>query len=114
MEIVNVSGIFSDAFWYVAPVIVTVTTAVAGFLNQVFKVQNNTVKQVIAWAVASVLSVLSWLVGLISFGTPVWVGVVALCVATGLSSNGFYDISVIKKFVKSWFPDSATVKIEKN
>ena len=111
MEIVNVSGIFSDAFWYVA---VIITTAVTGLLNQVFKVQNKIVKQVIAWTVASVLSVLSWLVGLISFNEPVWVGVVALCVATGLSSNGFYDISVIKKFVKSWFPDSATVKIEKN
>ena len=113
MEIVNVSGIFSDAFWYIAPIIVTIATAVAGFFNQVFKVQNNSVKQVIAWVVASVLSVLSWLFGFISFGTPVWVGVVALCVVTGLSSNGFYDISVIKKFVKSWFPDSATVKIEK-
>lgn len=102
--VINVAGIFSDAFWYIAPAIVTVTTAVAGFINQLFNVQKNSVKQAIAWGVAAVLSVLSWLIGLISFGTPTWVGVVALCVVTGLSSNGFYDIKAVKKFVKTWFP----------
>lgn len=113
MEAINVIGIFSDAFWYVAPTIVTITTAVAGFFNQIFNVQSNTVKQVIAWALAAVLSVASWAIGAISFGQPVWVGVVALAVVTGLSSNGFYDIEVIKKFIKSWFPNKAIVKIEK-
>ena len=95
----NLIGIFSDTFWYVAPIIVAVTTSVTGFLNQWFKVEQNWLKQVMSWGVASVLSVVSWLLGLITFGTPTWVGVVALCVVTGLSSNGFYDISVIKSFV---------------
>ena len=112
METINVAGIFSESFWYIAPLIVTLTTAIAGFINQQFKVQNNTVKQVIAWALASLLSVAAWLLKFIAFGSPVWVGVVALCVVTGLSSNGFYDINVIKKFVKSWFPDKVTVQKE--
>ena len=112
METINVVGIFSDAFWYIAPLIVTLTTAIAGFINQQFKIQNDTVKQVIAWALSSLLSVASWLLKFIAFGSPVWVGVVALCIVTGLSSNGFYDIKVIKKFIKSWFPDKVTVQKE--
>lgn len=107
---INVVGIFSDAFWYIAPIIVTLTTAAAGFINQIFKVEKKGVKQLIAWATASVFSVVSWAIGAITFGQPVWLGVVALCVTTGLSSNGLYDIDTIKKFIKTWFPDKVSVQ----
>lgn len=99
METNIIAGIFSETFWYVAPIIITVTTTLTGFLNQWFKIDQNWLKQVLSWAVAAVFSVASWLLGLISFGNPTWLGVVALCIVTGLSSNGFYDISVIKSFV---------------
>ena len=99
METNIIAGIFSEAFWYVAPIIITITTTLTGFLNQWFKIDQNWLKQVLSWAVASVFSVASWLLGLISFGNPTWLGVVALCIVTGLSSNGFYDINVIKSFV---------------
>ena len=112
METINVVGIFSESFWYIAPILVTLTTTVTGFLNQLFKVQSNAVKQILSWVVASLLSVGAWLLKLVLFGNPTWLGVVALCVVTGLSSNGFYDIKTIKNFIKSWFPDEVTVKKE--
>lgn len=101
----GIIGIFSEAFWYIAPLIVTLTTSVTGILNQWFDIEQNWLKQVISWGVASVFSVLAGLLGFISFGQPTWVGIVALCVVTGLSSNGFYDISTIKNFVGKWFPN---------
>ena len=107
---VNVVGIFSEAFWYIAPILVTLTTAVTGFVNQLFKIEKNWLKQTLAWVFASLFSVAAWALKLIAFGNPVWLGVVALCVVTGLSSNGFYDIKTIKNFIKSWFPDKVTVQ----
>lgn len=107
---VNLGGFFSEAFWYIAPTIVTLTTAIAGAINQWFKVESNGAKQAVAWGVAALLSVAAWGLKLITFTQPVWVGIVALSVVTGLSSNGFYDIEVIKKFVKTWFPDKVTVQ----
>ena len=78
MDIIN--GIFSEAFWWIAPILMTLTVALAG-----------------------VLSVGAWALKLIAFGDPVWLGVVCLCVVVGLSSNGVYDIPAIKAFVDSWF-----------
>lgn len=112
METINVVGIFSDSFWYIAPILVTLTTTITGFVNQLLKVQNDTVKQVLSWVVASGVSVAAWALKLIAFGSPAWVGVVALCVVTGLSSNGLYDISTIKRFIKSWFPDKVIIQKE--
>ena len=75
MEIIY--GIFSESFWWVAPILMTLTVAISGVIN-------------------------GWL-KLVTFGDPVWLGVVALCVVVGLSSNGLYDIPTIKAFVDSWF-----------
>lgn len=99
METNIIAGIFSDAFWYVAPIIITITTTVTGYLNQWLKIDQNWLKQLVSWLVASLCSVASWVFGFISFGNPTWIGIVALCVVTGLSSNGFYDISAIKTFI---------------
>lgn len=101
MEIVK--GIFSESFWYIAPLLMTLTVAIAGVINGAFKIVKGIWPQVVAWAVGAVLSVCAWLLKLIEFGDPVWLGVVMLAIVVGLSSNGVYDIPTIKAFVDKWF-----------
>lgn len=101
METIN--GIFSTNFWYIAPILVTLTTSLSGVFNQIFKFDKGWLKQLISWVIGSGLSVGFWELNFIDFGTPVWVGIVSLCVVVGLASNGFYDIPTIKNFVNSWF-----------
>lgn len=96
-------GIFSESFWWAAPLLMTLTVALAGVINGAFKT-SGFVSQLVAWVVASLLSVGAWAIKLIEFGDPVWLGVVALCIVVGLASNGMYDIPTIKAFVDSWFP----------
>ena len=98
-----VTGIFSESFWYIAPILVTFTTAVAGLINQGFNVGPAWAKQLISWIVGAVSAVGAWGLKFITFGNPVWLGVVALSVVVGLSSNGFYDIPTIKNWVNTWF-----------
>lgn len=101
MEIIK--GIFSEAFWYIAPLLMTLTVALAGLINGACKISKPVWKQVIAWAIGSGLSVAAWGLKLIEFGNPVWLGIVMLCIVVGLSSNGIYDIPAIKAFVDKWF-----------
>jgi hypothetical protein len=100
MEIIN--GIFSEAFWWIAPILVTLTVALAGVINGWTKAHGFWA-QLTAWLVGSGLSAGAWALKVIEFGDPVWLGVVCLCVVVGLSSNGVYDIPTIKAFVDSWF-----------
>ena len=100
MDIIN--GIFSENFWWIAPILMTITVSLAGVINGLVKAQGFWC-QLIAWVVGSLLSVGAWAIKLITFGEPVWLGVVALCVVVGLSSNGVYDVPAIKAFVDSWF-----------
>lgn len=99
----NISGIFSTEFWYIAPILVTITTTIAGVINQAIKINQGWIKQIVSWIIASGLSVGAWALKMIAFGNPVWLGIVCLCVVVGLSSNGFYDIPTIKNFINSWF-----------
>jgi len=99
----DITGIFSESFWYVAPIIMTMTVTITGTINGKFKIVNGIWPQIVSWVVATLLSVASWFFGFITMGEPVWVGVVMLCVVVGLSSNGIYDIPTIKNFVDSWF-----------
>ena len=101
MEIIT--GIFSESFWWAAPILMTLTVALTGVINGAFKVTSGFLPQLISWVVGSLLSVGAWAIELVKFGDPVWLGVVALCVVVGLSSNGIYDIPTIKAFVDSWF-----------
>ena len=101
MEIIK--GIFSEAFWYIAPLLMTLTVAIAGFINGAFKITKGMLPQIVAWVVGAILSVIAWALQLIQFGEPVWLGVVMLAVVVGLSSNGVYDIPTIKAFVDKWF-----------
>jgi hypothetical protein len=98
-----VLGIFSESFWWVAPILVTMTTALAGLINQGFKIQQGWLKQLISWVLGAGLSVGALAIKMITFGDPVWLGVVCLCVVVGLASNGFYDISVIRNWINTWF-----------
>lgn len=99
----TIVGIFSENFWWVAPILVTMTTALAGLVNQGLKIQKGWLKQLISWIFGAALSVGAWALKIITFGDPVWLGVVCLCVVVGLAANGFYDISVIKNWINTWF-----------
>ena len=103
MDIIN--GIFSEAFWWIAPILMTLTVALAGVINGWTKAEGFWA-QFTAWIVGAGLSVGAWALKLIAFGDPVWLGIVCLCVVVGLSSNGVYDIPAIKAFVDSWFKKS--------
>lgn len=99
----TIVGIFSESFWWVAPILVTMTTALAGLVNQGLKIQKGWLKQLISWIFGAALSVGAWALKIITFGDPVWLSVVCLCVVVGLAANGFYDISVIKNWINTWF-----------
>ena len=99
----NISGIFSESFWYMTPILTVATTTLAGLLNGWIK-PNAIWKQVIAWVVGAVLSVAAYFAGLVQIEPPC-PGVVMLVIVVGLSSNGVYDIPTIKNFITSWFPD---------
>ena len=101
MEIIK--GIFSESFWYIAPLLMTATVALAGLINGAFKITKGMWPQIVAWVVGAILSVCAWALQLIEFGEPVWLGVLMLAIVTGLSSNGVYDIPTIKAFVDKWF-----------
>ena len=96
-------GIFSESFWYVAPILVAMTTGIAGLINRGFNIQKAWAKQLISWVLGAGLSVGAWALKVIAFGNPVWLGIVCLCVVVGLASNGFYDIPTIKNWINSWF-----------
>ena len=100
MEII---GIFSESFWWAAPILVSLTVAITGAINGLFKITEGFWPQLVSWLVGAGLAVGAWAIKLIEFGNPVWLGVVALALVVGLSSNGIYDIPTIKAFVDKWF-----------
>lgn len=96
-------GIFSESFWYVAPILVSMTVGISGLINQSFNIDKAWLKQLISWIIGVAVSVGAWGIKAITFGNPVWVGVVALCIVVCLSSNGLYDVTTIKNWINSWF-----------
>ena len=105
MDIID--GIFSETFWYIAPILVTLTTTITGLINQgimtVWEAMPSWLKQLISWVIGAGLACAAWGLKLIAFGNPVWLGVVCLCVVVGLASNGIYDIPFIRKWIETWF-----------
>lgn len=101
MEIIK--GIFSESFWYIAPLLMAATVSITGIINGAFKIVKGFWPQLISWLVGAALSVVAWALQLVEFGEPVWLGVLMLAIVTGLSSNGVYDIPTIKDFVDRWF-----------
>lgn len=99
----TILGIFSESFWWVAPILVSLTTTLAGLINQGFKVPYGWLKQLISWVIGAGLACGAWGLKLVTFGDPVWLGVVCLCLVVGLASNGIYDIPFIKGWIDKWF-----------
>lgn len=95
----KIIGIFSENFWYVAPILASITITIAGAINNKFTQIQGFWKQVTSWIVASVLSVGAWLLNFVQLGEPTWVSVIALCAVVGLSSNGIYDIPTIHNWI---------------
>ena len=60
------------------------------------------------------LSVAAWGLKVITFGNPVWLGVIALCVVVGLSSNGVYDVQFIRNWIETWFKPAAALLNKEN
>lgn len=95
----KIIGIFSENFWYMAPILASITITIAGAINNKFTQIKGFYKQLVSWIVASVLSVGAWLLNFVELGEPTWVSVIALCAVVGLSSNGIYDIPTINSWV---------------
>ena len=98
---VIINEIFNDAFWYVAPILVALSTTVTGVINQLFKVADNW-KQPISWIVGAGLACGSIGLGFLGEGIQ-WPSYVAMSIVVGLSSNGIYDIEAIHKCIDGWF-----------
>ena len=105
----DITGIFSEAFWYIAPILVTMTTFIAGLINQglvdkyVPEKHHAWLKQLIAWIIGAGFSCAAWGLKVITFGNPVWLGVICLCAVVGLASNGVYDIPFMRGWIETWF-----------
>lgn len=101
----DVSTLFTDAFWYYAPILSMLTVTIAGAINGKFNITKGIWPQLVAWITGSVLSVGGYFIGLIScIGEPVWLALICLCGVVGLSSNGIYDIPFIKSIIDKLFP----------
>ena len=115
----NITGIFSEAFWYIAPILVTMTTFIAGLINQglvdkfVPSKHRAWLKQLISWVLGAGLSCAAWGLKVIAFGNPVWLGVICLCVVVGLASNGVYDIPFMRGWIEKWFKPKTLVDLSK-
>ena len=115
----DITGIFSEAFWYIAPILVTMTTFIAGLINQglidkfVPSKHHAWLKQLIAWIIGAGLSCAAWGLKVITFGNPVWLGVICLCVVVGLASNGVYDIPFMRGWIEKWFKPKTLVDLTK-
>ena len=115
----NITGIFSEAFWYIVPILATMTTFIAGLINQGFinkfvpAKHHAWLKQLIAWVIGAGLSCAAWSLKVIAFGNPVWLGVICLCVVVGLASNGVYDIPFMRGWIEKWFNPKTLVDLTK-
>ena len=115
----DITGIFSEAFWYIAPILVTMTTFIAGLINQglvdkyVPSKHHAWLKQLISWVLGAGLSCAAWGLKVIAFGNPVWLGVICLCVVVGLASNGVYDIPFMRGWIEKWFKHKSLVDLTK-
>ena len=99
------TALFTDAFWYFAPILSVLTVTIAGAINGKFNITQGFWPQLVAWITGAVLTVGGYFIGLIScIGEPVWLALVCLCCVVGLSSNGIYDIPFIKSIVDKLLP----------
>ena len=99
------AALFTDAFWYFAPILSVLTVTIAGAINGKFNITQGFWPQLVAWITGAVLTVGGYFLGLVScIGEPVWLALICLCGVVGLSSNGIYDIPYIKSLVDKLLP----------
>ena len=98
------TALFTEAFWYYAPILASLTVTIAGAINGKFNITNGMWPQIVAWLVGIVLTVGGWFIGLVPLGEPTWLAIVCLCGVVGLSSNGIYDIPFIKNLIDKMLP----------
>lgn len=105
-----IAEIFNDAFWYMAPILVALSTTLTGVVNQLFSVPDNA-KQPISWCMGAILSCAAIALGFLGEGIG-WESYVAMSAVVSLSSNGVYDINAIHDWIDKWFhkPEAKTVK----
>lgn len=103
------STLFTDEFWYFAPILSSLTVMIAGAINGKFNITDGIWPQLVAWITGSVLTVAGWFLGFVPLGEPTWLAIVCLCGVVGLSSNGIYDIPFIKNIIDKLFPTKAKV-----
>ena len=103
MDIV-LSTLFTTEFWYYAPILSTLTVAIAGAINGKFNITTGFWPQLVAWITGAVLTVAAWFLGFVPLGQPTWLAIVCLCGVVGLSSNGIYDIPFIKGIIDKLLP----------
>ena len=109
MDIV-LSTLFTTEFWYYAPILSTLTVAIAGAINGKFNITTGFWPQLVAWITGAVLTVAAWFLGFVPLGQPTWLAIVCLCGVVGLSSNGIYDIPFIKGIIDKLLPKATTDK----
>ncbi len=112
MEGISIIGIFSESFWYMAPILMSMTITITGVINGKFNIEKSIWRRLISWGTGAILSACAWLFNFVSLGEPTWLSLIALMITVGLSSNGLYSIEAIKDFVNSWFSKAKLVKSE--
>ena len=108
---IDIMGIFSESFWYVAPIIVSITMALTQAINTKFNIQGW-YQQLVSWIVAAALAAGAWGLNFVSLGTPTWLSLIAFMAVCGLSSNGVYDVPAIKALIEKWFSIGKPLKKE--
>jgi hypothetical protein len=99
---IDITGIFSESFWWVSLAIVNISVVATQALKAKFNIKGVW-QEVTAWIISSVLCVGGWFLNLISLGEPTWLSLVSLCFITSIATCGWYDIPAIKKFVNMLF-----------
>lgn len=101
--VIDLSWVFNESFYYIAPILSTITVFLTGLINNKFGITGEW-RQIVSWIVGSALSVGAYFLGAVQLGEPTWAALIALCVVVSLISNGEYDINFVKKWVDILFP----------
>jgi sterol desaturase/sphingolipid hydroxylase (fatty acid hydroxylase superfamily) len=75
--------------------IAAVTVFVSGFINTLFKITKKIGKQIVAWLVAIILTVVGNLLNLGFMSEFPWLTTLAYGFAAGLVANGMFDIPTV-------------------
>jgi hypothetical protein len=105
-----INGLFTEAFWYVTPILAAVVIPIAGAINQKFNITGDMIKNVISWRqivamlVSLVITLGAYFIGWTpDLGEPTWLSLVCQFGVVTASAGWGYDIKVIKNWINTWF-----------